>query len=196
MPFISDRIPILGTLWALIWMPARPIRSAFQYKKRLRLLWLSRFRDLELMCPDTGGSGSYPAPCSFLFRCFFVQTRDLWFLCCYEEDNKKLWQEPIAYFPLIWHGPHRKRRVLQFFCCCVCIRYRGNGFTLLLPSNIHIQTHRLMGWIYKVRHWYGLRCNDIYTRFHKVWFIQKLIEWGFTDRQYGDFVNLRLFFSE
>jgi hypothetical protein len=31
---------------------------------------------------------------------------------------------------LIRHGPHIKRRVQQFFYCCVCIRYRGN----VLPS--------------------------------------------------------------
>jgi hypothetical protein len=47
---------------------------------------------------------------------------------------------------LIRHGPHWKRRVQQFFYCCVCIRYCGNDrgiFTELLPSNdkgIHIQT--------------------------------------------------------
>jgi hypothetical protein len=53
-----------------------------------------------------------------------------------------------------------KRRVQQFFYCCVCIRYCGNVSTEPLPSNdkviftepfpsnekgIHIQTHRLMG---------------------------------------------------
>jgi hypothetical protein len=36
---------------------------------------------------------------------------------------------------LIRHGPHLKRRVLQFFYCCVCIRYRGNVSTEPLPSN-------------------------------------------------------------
>jgi hypothetical protein len=35
----------------------------------------------------------------------------------------------------IRHGPHRKRRVQQFFYCCVCIRYRGNVSTEPLPSN-------------------------------------------------------------
>jgi hypothetical protein len=33
------------------------------------------------------------------------------------------------------HGPHWKRRVQQFFCCCVCLRYRGNVATEPLPSN-------------------------------------------------------------
>jgi hypothetical protein len=36
---------------------------------------------------------------------------------------------------LIWHGPHWKRRVQQFFYCCMCIRYRGNVSTEPLPSN-------------------------------------------------------------
>jgi hypothetical protein len=35
---------------------------------------------------------------------------------------------------LIWHGPHWKRCVQQFFYC-VCIRYRGNISTEPLPSN-------------------------------------------------------------
>jgi hypothetical protein len=29
--------------------------------------------------------------------------------------NKKFWEELIAYFPLIRHGPHRKRRLQQLF---------------------------------------------------------------------------------
>jgi hypothetical protein len=36
---------------------------------------------------------------------------------------------------LIRHGPHWKRRVQQFFCCCECIRYRGKVSTEPLPSN-------------------------------------------------------------
>jgi hypothetical protein len=36
---------------------------------------------------------------------------------------------------LIWHGPHRKHRVQQFFWCRVCIRCRGNMFAESLPSN-------------------------------------------------------------
>jgi hypothetical protein len=44
----------------------------------------------------------------------------------------------------IRHGTHWKRRVQQFFYCCVCIRYRGNVSTEPLPSNDRgIQTHRL-----------------------------------------------------
>jgi hypothetical protein len=36
---------------------------------------------------------------------------------------------------LIRQGPYWKRRVQQFFYCCVCIRYRGNVSTEPLPSN-------------------------------------------------------------
>jgi hypothetical protein len=36
---------------------------------------------------------------------------------------------------LIRHGPHWKRRVQQFFYCCVCIRYRGDVSTESFPSN-------------------------------------------------------------
>jgi hypothetical protein len=43
--------------------------------------------------------------------------------------NNKLWDELIAYFLLIQHGPHRKRRLQQFF------GYRGNVFSGLLPSS-------------------------------------------------------------
>jgi hypothetical protein len=71
------------------------------------------------------------------------------------------------FFPLTRHGSHRKRRVQQFFYLCVCNRSRGNVFTDPLPSNIHIQTHRLMGGIYDVRRWDGLRCHD--TKFHTDW---------------------------
>jgi hypothetical protein len=54
---------------------------------------------------------------------------------------KKFWGEIIAYFPFIRHGPHIKRRLQQFFYCCVCIRWRGNVSTEPLSSNdkgIHI----------------------------------------------------------
>jgi hypothetical protein len=61
-----------------------------------------------------------------------------------------------------WYDrPHRKRRAQQFFHSCVCICCRGNVCTE--PSNIHIQTHRLMGGIYEVRRLDGMRCHDIHT---------------------------------
>jgi hypothetical protein len=42
--------------------------------------------------------------------------------------NKKFWEELIAYFPLIRHAPHRKRRLQLIFFC------RGNVFIEPLPS--------------------------------------------------------------
>jgi hypothetical protein len=76
------------------------------------------------------------------------------------------------YFPLILHGPHRKRYVQQFFYSCSFIRCRGNVLTEPLPINdrgIQIQTHGLMGRIHEVRRWDGLRCLDIHTKFYKDW---------------------------
>jgi hypothetical protein len=32
-----------------------------------------------------------------------------------KRKNKKSWEKLIPYFPLIWHGPYRKRRPQQFF---------------------------------------------------------------------------------
>jgi hypothetical protein len=44
----------------------------------------------------------------------------------------------------IRHRPHRKRRVQQFFYCCVCIRCRGKVSTE--PSNDRRDTHTDKGW--------------------------------------------------
>jgi hypothetical protein len=43
--------------------------------------------------------------------------------CCLHRHgrNKKFWEELIAYFPLIWHKPHRKGRVQQFIVGCVVV---------------------------------------------------------------------------
>jgi hypothetical protein len=108
--------------------------------------------------------------------------------------NKKLWEELIAYFPRIRHGPHRKRRVQDFFCCFVCIRCRFSFRTESLPSNdrgVHIQTHRLMGRIYKVRRRDGLKCHDIQSLIKTGLGIHKLI-WGDTQthRQHGDRISI------
>jgi hypothetical protein len=45
-------------------------------------------------------------------------------------NNKTFREELIAYFSLIRHGPHRKRRVQQFHYRCMCIRCRST----FLPS--------------------------------------------------------------
>jgi hypothetical protein len=101
-------------------------------------------------------------------------------------------------FLLIRHWPHRKRCVQQFFCCCVCIRCRGNIVTEPLPSNdkgIHIYTHSLMGGIYEVHRWDELRCHDIYTKFHNDWFRHSNVDRGEsrTHRQHGDLISILLF---
>jgi hypothetical protein len=88
--------------------------------------------------------------------------------------NKKFWEELIVKFSLI-HVPHKKRNVQQLFYCCVCIRCSGNVLREPLPSNdggIHFLIHRLIGGIYIVRCWDGLRRHDIHTKFHKDWFKQ------------------------
>jgi hypothetical protein len=41
-------------------------------------------------------------------------------------ENKEFCEELIVYFPFTWHEPNIKRRVQQFFYCCMCIRFRGN----------------------------------------------------------------------
>jgi hypothetical protein len=43
--------------------------------------------------------------------------------------NKKFWEEQVAYFPLIRHGPHRTRRLQQFFVA------GGTSLPELLPGN-------------------------------------------------------------
>jgi hypothetical protein len=51
-----------------------------------------------------------------------------------QDTNKKFWEELIAYFLLIRHGSHRKRRFQQFLYCCVCIRCRGSVYIKPLPG--------------------------------------------------------------
>jgi hypothetical protein len=109
----------------------------------------------------------------------------------YAQYNKKFWEELITFFPLIRHGPHRKRYVQWFYCC---IRCRGNVITEPLPSTdkgVYIQTHRLMGGIYEVRH-------DIHTKFNKDWFTNFEVDGGGvtdTHRQQRDLISLLYFFK-
>jgi hypothetical protein len=50
-------------------------------------------------------------------------------------DDWKLWEQLLAYFPLLRHGPHRKRQAQQLFYSCLCISCHGNEFTGKLPNN-------------------------------------------------------------
>jgi hypothetical protein len=56
--------------------------------------------------------------------------------------------------------------------------------------------HRLMGEIYEVCCWDGLRCHDIHTKFHKDWFSHSEVDRGDsqTHKQHGDIISLLLFF--
>jgi hypothetical protein len=55
---------------------------------------------------------------------------------CGGKDNKKFWEKPVAYFPLIRHEPQRKRRLQQFFVVA------GTSLTslcLATIARIHVQ---------------------------------------------------------
>jgi hypothetical protein len=43
---------------------------------------------------------------------------------------------------------------------------------------IHMQTHTLMGDIYEIRRWDGLRCHDTHTKFHEDWFRHSKVDGG------------------
>jgi hypothetical protein len=58
----------------------------------------------------------------------------------------KFWEELIAYFPLVRHRSHRKRRLQHFLRCRVSIRCCGNVFTeprIYIYIYIYIKTHSL-----------------------------------------------------
>jgi hypothetical protein len=111
--------------------------------------------------------------------------------------NKKFCEELIAYCPLI-QGPHRKRRVQQFFYCCLCIPCRVNVFTEPLPSNEWGYTHTDC-WEGFVKYAVVMDSGAmiIHTKFHKDWFRHSNVGWGGggdsqTQRQYDDFIRLKL----
>jgi hypothetical protein len=60
----------------------------------------------------------------------------------YQQD---FWEELIAYFPLMRHGPHVKWRAQQFFYCCM-YSFPRNVFTKPLPSNNRVYTYRHTDW--------------------------------------------------
>jgi hypothetical protein len=53
---------------------------------------------------------------------------DKWASWLQQKQYKKFWEELIAYFPLI-DTDRVKRRVQEFYYCCMRIRWRGNVFT-------------------------------------------------------------------
>jgi hypothetical protein len=91
---------------------------------------------------------------------------------CYTDrqhpPNKKFCEEIIAHFPWYDTGLHRKRRVQQLYFSCIFI-----AAVAFLPSRclaaIGEWTYilKLMGGIYEVCRWNGLRCHDTHTEFHK-----------------------------
>jgi hypothetical protein len=69
--------------------------------------------------------------------------------------------------PTIFH-----LRVFVAAVICLLSRY------LATIGGIHIQTHRLVGGIYDVCRWDGLRCHDIHTKFHKYCFSYSKVDGG------------------
>jgi hypothetical protein len=67
--------------------------------------------------------------------------------------------------------------------------------SLLETSKIIIRVaHRLMGGIYKVYPWDGLRCHDIHIKFHKDWFRHSKVDGGiYTDTQTGCRLHMPIF---
>jgi hypothetical protein len=96
----------------------------------------------------------------------------------YMSQNKKFWEELIAYFPLIRHGQHRKQCVNIGACVLVTA-------VTFLPNRClvtYIYRHRLIGGFHEVRHCDCLRYHDMHTKFHKDWFkLSKVVKGGYTD---------------
>jgi hypothetical protein len=112
--------------------------------------------------------------------------------------DKKFWEELIAYFSLIRHGPHRKRRFQKFFCCCLCIRSRSNVFPRRYLATI-------AGYTYVYGQDYGrdLRSTAFEMGSGAMIYIQSFIKtglaiqklmWGI-HRQHGDLMSLPLLFQ-
>jgi hypothetical protein len=116
------------------------------------------------------------------------------------EQNDKFSEELIAYVPLIRHRSQRIRCLEQFF---VAAGTSLPSRCLATMGGIRIQIHGLMGWIYEVRRWDGLRCHVIHTKFHKQWFRHSNVDSGGggvahtnkTHRQQDDLISLIYFFQ-
>jgi hypothetical protein len=57
--------------------------------------------------------------------------------------------------------------LILLLCVFVAVRTCLLSRCLAMIRGIYIQTHRLVGGIYKVHHWDGFRRHDIHTEFHK-----------------------------
>jgi hypothetical protein len=85
------------------------------------------------------------------------------------------------FFDTTWSSQKTMRpTILPFLCVFTAAR---TCFSKPLPSNDkgwHIQTHRLMGTIYEVRRWDGLRCHDIlvHAKFYKDRFRHSKVDGG------------------
>jgi hypothetical protein len=114
--------------------------------------------------------------------------------------NKKFWKELIAYFPLVRQGTHRKRRLQQPFVAAgtsLSSYYLVTTGGYIDRSTVQLllcvfvpcrclattgETHRLMGGLYEVLPWVGIRCHDMYAKFNKDWFRHSKVDMGrYTD---------------
>jgi hypothetical protein len=66
---------------------------------------------------------------------FYLSVIHIFSYFLYFEKIQEILGRANRLLSLIRHGPHWKRRLQQFFYCCLCIRYRGNVCTEPLPSN-------------------------------------------------------------
>jgi hypothetical protein len=88
---------------------------------------------------------------------------------CWYINNKKFWEELIAY--VSWYDTdHIENNASNNSSIVACVFVAAETFLTsrcLATRGEYTQTHRLMGKIYEVRRWDGLRCHDIHTTFHK-----------------------------
>jgi hypothetical protein len=99
-----------------------------------------------------------------------------------DEQNKKLWEEIIAYF--LWYDTDRIENNRSSYSSVVGCLFAARMciFSSCLTNNdrgTHVQTHRLMGRIYEVCIWDGLRSQDTLPSLIKIGSgVQKLMEGG------------------
>jgi hypothetical protein len=126
-----------------------PLVTGFPFRRHLQFAGLR----WKYSTPPSHGNGWLSTDCTALFSIRHISSSHKTFqaYCCLwrrgtlkhvlhevymagnravnEIWNKKFWEVLIAYFPLLRHGPHIKRRNKQFFHSSVYICCRGNVFT-------------------------------------------------------------------